>query len=168
MEIWKDIEGYEGLYEVSNLGKVRSYHTGKVKELKQVKDKGGYLLVNLHKDGKIKRYLVHRLVAKAFLGDWSMWFPQINHKNEIKTDNSVENLEWCDGKYNINYGTRADKFVQTRIKKGTFNKDMCGRFDTSDRNEYMKEYLKEYYQANKERLKEYQREYYKTHKMKVS
>lgn len=109
-EIWKKIEGYEN-YEVSNEGRVRSlnYHrSGEMKVLRLEKTKNGYLQVSLYKDEKPKRFKVHRLVATAFLTN-SDNLPYINHKNEDKTDNRVENLEWCTIKYNNSYGTRIQK-----------------------------------------------------------
>lgn len=111
MEIWKDIEGYPN-YQVSNMGRVKSLeridnnnHLVKEKILKGIKERKGYFLVSLWKDGEGKSFSVHRLVAQAFLDNPNN-LPQVNHKNEIKDDNRVENLEYCDSKYNANYGTR--------------------------------------------------------------
>ena len=112
-EIWKDIDGYEGLYEVSNLGKVKSLgneFSRKEKILKQGKMKNGYLYVILWKEGKYKTCLVHRLVAQAFLENPNN-YSCVNHKDENKENNCVENLEWCDAKYNINYGTCIQRRV---------------------------------------------------------
>lgn len=102
IEIFKDIEGYEGLYQISNLGYVKSLRFGKEKILKPVKDGKKYLCVVLYKQGKHKMCKVHRLVAQAFIPN-SKNLPQINHKDEDKTNNSVINLEWCDCQYNIDY-----------------------------------------------------------------
>ena len=102
--IWKDINGYEGRYQVSNLGEVRSLdynHTKSIKLLKIGVTKYGYCTVAICG----KRVKVHRLVAQAFIPN-PCNLPQVNHKNENKTDNRVSNLEWCDAKYNCNYGTR--------------------------------------------------------------
>lgn len=104
-EIWKDILGYEGLYQVSNFGRVKSLKFGKERILKLTKDKDGYLIVNLYKAGRIKTVKVHRLVAEAFLPNPDN-LPLINHKDEDKSNNIVSNLEWYDVKYNTNYGTR--------------------------------------------------------------
>lgn len=104
-EIWKDVVGYEKLYEVSNLGNVRSLHWyggEKVVELKKIKHPMGYLAVSLSRKGKCKRYLIHRLVADAFIPrEPNKEF--VNHKDENKTNNQVQNLEWCNKSYNQLY-----------------------------------------------------------------
>ena len=110
-EVWKPIPGYVGFYEVSNFGRVKSLNykrTGTTKILKPKKDKYGYLIIHLSKNGLKKYYLVHRLVAMTFIPNPDN-LPQINHRNEIKTDNSVWNLEWCDTKYNCNYWSYKEK-----------------------------------------------------------
>ena len=122
-EIWKCIGGYEGLYEVSNTGKVRSiYRKIKIKngyrilvgkELKQVVV-NNYMNVTLCKNGKGKNNFVHRLVAKEFIENENC-FPQVNHKDENKHNNNVSNLEWCTEKYNSNYGNRNYK-ISTNVK----------------------------------------------------
>ena len=109
-EIWKPITGYEGLYSVSNLGRVKSLSykcTGVEKILKPGKY-GGYLRVGLCKNGKCKFFLVHRLVAIAFIPN-PMGLPEVNHLNEDKTLNVVSNLEWASRSYNINFGSRNEK-----------------------------------------------------------
>ena len=108
MEIWKDILGYEGLYQVSNYGRVRSLKYGKEKILKQQINTDGYLHIDLYKNKKRKNYNVHRLVTIAFLENPNN-YPQVNHKDENKQNNHIDNLEWCDYKYNCNYGTRKNK-----------------------------------------------------------
>ena len=110
-EIWKDIEGWEGYYQVSNMGNVKSLNyrrTGKEGILKPKKDKDGYLVVCFNNDNKIKYYLVHQLVAQAFI-DNPENYNEVNHKDENKQNNCVDNLEWCNRAYNINYGTRNQK-----------------------------------------------------------
>lgn len=128
-EIWKDIvyDGvtYEG-YQVSNLGRVKSLNyrnTNKEGVLRTTKSKLGYLRVHLSKDGKGKMFSVHRLVAEAFITN-PLYLPQVNHKDENKENNYAGtpendyidgNLEWCDSKYNINYGNRNNK-VSEKLK----------------------------------------------------
>ena len=120
---WRDIEGYEGLYQVNQIGQVRSLNyrmTGKTKRLKLGTDKGGYKVVRLCKNGKYKTFTVHRLVAQAFIPNPNN-LPFINHMNEIKSDNRVENLEWCDITYNNNYGTRNERIANAMIGKNKGN-----------------------------------------------
>ena len=114
-EIWKDIEGYEGLYQVSNTGQVKSLNykgRGVVKLLKQAINYNGYKRVSLYKDGKQKHYFVHRLVAMTFIPNPDD-LPIINHKDENKTNNNVNNLEWCTHKYNNNYGTVKERLSES-------------------------------------------------------
>lgn len=97
MEMWKEIDGYEGRYEVSNYGNVRSLNfrqTGMVKNLKPQPDKKGYLTVGLCKDGGMKWGKIHRLVASAFIPNPDNK-PQVNHKDGNKANNCVNNLEWA-------------------------------------------------------------------------
>ena len=118
-EIWKDIKGFEGRYMVSNMGRVKSLNyrrTGKEKILKGRNSGYGYLQVQLCKDGKVKKYLVHRLVATAFLEN-PQNLPVINHKNEIKSDNRVSNLEFCSYSYNNTYNGRAKKVGKKTAEK---------------------------------------------------
>lgn len=110
----KDIKNFEGHYAVTSCGKVWSYKSKKF--LKPRKDSSGYYQVSLWKDGKGKNYLLHRLVAEAYLPN-PEGLPQINHKNENKADNCLNNLEWCTCKYNINYGTRNKRASQTKREK---------------------------------------------------
>lgn len=98
-EIWASIKGFEGLYEISNYGNVRSLKYGKIKYLKPAKNNKGYYQVQLWKNGILKNFKIHRLVANAFIENPNN-YPQINHKDENKTNNKVENLEWCDNRYN--------------------------------------------------------------------
>ena len=116
MEEWKDVVGYEGLYEVSNLGNVRNKQTKKV--LKPELNSWGYYQLNLHNNGIMKSKTVHRLVAQAWIPQVDKEKDQINHKNEIKTDNRVENLEWCTVYYNNTYGTHNDRVYAVLVKKG--------------------------------------------------
>lgn len=103
-EIYKDIQGYEGLYQISNLGNVKSLnyrHTGKEKILSCGNNNKGYFVVNLCKNGKLEQFLVHRLVANAFIQNPENK-PCVDHINTIRTDNRVSNLRWCTQKENCN------------------------------------------------------------------
>lgn len=108
-EIWKKIEGYEN-YEVSSEGRVRSLGNDKTRKTKILKTEmvGGYLKVFLYQNGKQKMFLVHRLVATAFVPN-IFSLNEVNHINEVKIDNRAENLMWVDHKENINYGSRTQK-----------------------------------------------------------
>ena len=114
-EIWKEVEGYNGRYEISNLGRVRSYaqdrKSGKIKTGNQTAK--GYRSILLY-DGKgnSKWFPVHRLVAAAFLDNPDN-LPQVNHKDENKLNNCSENLEWCTNEYNVRYGTRNERVAES-------------------------------------------------------
>lgn len=128
-EIYKDVVGYEGKYQVSNLGNVKSLNyrqTGKEKVMKQTLIDNGYLQVDLYNNGKHKKYGVHRLVADAFLDNPNN-YPQVNHKDENKQNNNVDNLEWATAQYNINYGTHGERAGKTRSKP-VIQYDLQGNF----------------------------------------
>ena len=130
-EIWKDVVGYEGLYQVSNLGRVRSvdrivngrwgnnFVKGLILKPYTVK---GYKQVHLSKNNKKTHYKIHRLVAETFIPN-PYKLPQVNHKDEDKTNNCVENLEFCTQSYNNNYGTRLKRISEKNkiSMKGKFN-----------------------------------------------
>lgn len=118
IELWKPISGFED-YFISNLGRVMSTKRNKSHIMKPYKDRDGYLQLCLLKDNKQKRFFVHRLVAEAFLPNPHN-LPCVNHKSEIKTQNNVENLEWCSVKYNQNYGTRNKRLSETK-RNNTYN-----------------------------------------------
>lgn len=119
MEIFKDVTDYEGLYQISNYGNVKSLGNDKSRKEKILKpqaDGGGYLQVILCKDGKMKHHKVHRLVANAFIDNPDN-LPQVNHRDECKTNNTVDNLEWCTNEYNTNYGTRNQRMAETQTNR---------------------------------------------------
>ena len=113
-EIWLPVVGFEGLYEVSNKGRVRSLFKGKNRILSMFA--GTYYNVNLNKRGVHSRSDVHRLVAKAFIPNPDN-LPEVNHKNEDKLDNRVENLEWVTHKYNIAYSHNIEKSHDKQKKR---------------------------------------------------
>ena len=112
-EIWKDIKGYEKHYQVSSFGRVKNLKNKTVKTniLKGSKNQKGYLQVILCMKQKRKVFSIHRLVAQAFIPNPNN-LPQVNHKNENKTDNNIQNLEWCTANYNNNYGQRNKKIKE--------------------------------------------------------
>ena len=138
-EYWKPVVGYEGLYEVSNWGRVKSIKrivksprgTRTVKEriLNPRKDRRGYLYVILSKYNIKKTLTVHRLVALHFIDNPNN-YPYVNHKDEQKDNNVVSNLEWCDAKYNSNYGTRnkkiSEKMTNGKLSKPVLQYDLEG------------------------------------------
>ena len=126
MDNWKPIKGYEGLYEVSDTGKVRSVsrmvpdpfrpgHKRKFvgRELRVKSYTGDYRYVTLSKDNRVKCCRLHRLVAAAFIPNPNN-LPQVNHKDEDKGNNSATNLEWCTSEYNHKYGTRMERIIERR------------------------------------------------------
>ena len=104
-----------GLYQISNFGNVKSLNL-KGGSLLKPELISGYLRIGLYKNNNYKHYLIHRLVAETFIPNPDN-LPQVNHKDENKTNNNVENLEWCDRKYNMNYGTRNEKHFSKLRKK---------------------------------------------------
>lgn len=124
-EEWRPIKGYEGLYEVSNFGRVKSLQRNskgknnsirilKEKIIKPSKNKEGYLVVCLCNNGKLKIKRVHRLVAETFIPN-PYGYKEVNHKGENPSKNYVWQLEWCDSKYNSNYGTRNIRIGRNNI-----------------------------------------------------
>ena len=130
-EIWKDIEGYEGSYQVSDYGNVRGLDRYvdclngqrrfiRGRTIKVSKDsRNFYMLTRLCFNGDTETRLAHRLVAEAFIPNPNN-YPQVNHKDEDKANNNVGNLEWCTHKYNLNYGTCIERIVIS-------NRDNCKR-----------------------------------------
>lgn len=129
MEIWKDIKGYEGHYQVSNLGNVRSLFFGgidnhksyRVKNLKLIRNSCGYHVVTLFNNGNGVQVLVHRLVADAFIPN-EQCLPVVDHINTITTDNRVENLRWVTVKGNVNNPISAKRRYEAvcKVTKGKF------------------------------------------------
>lgn len=121
VEEWRDIKGYEGCYQVSNLGRVRSLLVRGLNGgiLVPIKDVAGYSCVNLSQ----KTYKIHRLVAISFIPNPNN-YPCVNHKDENKNNNNIDNLEWCTYRYNNNYGTR-----NTRISQNTRRKRKIIQYD---------------------------------------
>ena len=122
MEIWKDIKGFEGVYQVSNTGKVRRLIfknnrvvKDKVREKKPTDNGNGYLIVSLQNCNKRKNYYVHRLVAEAFC-DKSINCSVVNHKDYNKYNNAAENLEWCTQKQNVIYSSERMKHEKKKCK----------------------------------------------------
>ena len=128
-EEWKDIiveengvmYDYTNLYKISNTGKIKSYCKNKNGTLLKIQtQKNGYQIINLYKNNEMKRFYIHRLVAKIFIPNPEN-LPEVNHKDEDKTNNSIDNLEWCDRKYNMNYGARGEKASKKlKGRAGTF------------------------------------------------
>lgn len=126
VEEWRPVKGFEGLYEVSNLGRVRSmdrwymhmgrgyvkhleFHKGRI--MKQQENKG-YPIVKIYKEGKCTTRQVHRLVAETFIPNPNN-MPIVNHKDENPKNNNVNNLEWCTQGYNVHYGGGLDRLVKS-------------------------------------------------------
>lgn len=122
-EIWTPLKNFEGFYEISTYGRIKTVeriiytnNNGYIKQnsfiKKQQKHYRGYLTVSLKKNGKIYKKYVHRLVAETFIPNPNN-LPQINHKDENKKNNCVDNLEWCDNIYNMNYGSRLKQLSES-------------------------------------------------------
>lgn len=130
IEKWEPIQGYESLYEVSNLGnvkslsKVRGCCNGGEKILKQQYAKSGYMIVGLCKNGKMKSFNVHKLVAKAFIPNFNNK-PQINHIDGNKCNNKVDNLEWCTVSENVKHA------YDNNLKKGAWVGQKDGKHPNS-------------------------------------
>ena len=190
MEEWRNIDGFEN-YEVSSEGRVRSLDHEveqlgkggvvasriiKGRMLKSEEDKGGYLRVNLYKKGKQYHKTIHRLVAKAFLHNENS-LPEVNHKDENKTNNFVfinedgtidyekSNLEWCTAKYNSNYGTRNQRAAKAKSKQvGQYTLDgtlvkVWESTNEADRNGFSKGHVAECCRGEHQYYKNYKWQY---------
>lgn len=127
MENWKAIAGYEGYYEVSDFGNIRSLtrkvntkggsmRTSQGRNIIQRRTRNGYMKVHLSKEGKSRVHSVHRLVAIAFVPNID-GLQQVNHKDENKTNNRADNLEWVTQSYNCKYGHRNDTMIEQRRRE---------------------------------------------------
>lgn len=129
LEKWVDIVGYEGLYSVSNLGRIARHLNGDTRILRPCTNSTGYSIVNLCQNGFTKSFRVHRLVAKHFIPN-PYGLPEINHKDEDKSNNCATNLEWCTKSYNATYGTRIFR-ICAKISKPILQYSKTGEFISS-------------------------------------
>ena len=134
IEEWRPVVGYEGLYEVSSYGRVRSldryveYSNGRIhlykgKVLSLLKGKYGYIQVSVYYKRKMYKKYVHRLVAQAFIPNPDN-LPMVNHKDEDKSNCMVDNLEWCDAKYNSTYGTARERMYEAKHRKTILKREL--------------------------------------------
>lgn len=160
-EVWKDIKGYEGLYQVSNLGNVKSIPRPRTKGgiLKQRKSNSGYSQVRFTKEHKGYMLYVHRLVAQAFITNPNN-LPQVNHKDGNKQNNRADNLEWITSQDNVLHRFRVLK--QEPVRK--YKEEKINHSTKEGRNQY----ARLYYQKNKEKLLEYGRQWRKNKKIRTS
>lgn len=127
-EIWKDLKGYEGLYQVSNLGRIKSLYFSKEKIMKPIlTGTCKYYTIGLAKNKKRKTHLIHRLVAETFLENPNN-LPEVNHKDENKLNNRIDNLEWCNHEYNMHYGNCLKKVSEKQHRKKINQYDLNGKF----------------------------------------
>lgn len=154
-EVWKPVPDYEGLYEVSSEGRVWSVRRQKIIATTTNKNTG-YVYVTLWRNWNSKHCLLHRLVLSAFEPNENQDKQDVNHKNEVKTDNRLENLEWCDRSYNIRYGTGLKRMVEatrkTNVENGRWKEENFGL----TRQEYNKKYREEHREYFRNKRKEYQ------------
>lgn len=139
-EIWKDVVGYEGIYEVSNKGRIKSKHYGKKVFLKTQKTYDGYITTKLSIGGNSKRCSLHRLVAIAFLGNPENK-PQVNHKDGNKLNNYMDNLEWVTAQENVIHAWKTglkgntvyffEKEIVEDYKKGMISTELTKKYKTS-------------------------------------
>lgn len=121
MEFWKDIPGFENLYQISSYGRVKSFHKSAKHRcadeyiLKPCLSNNGYYQVTLYVETRKKKFSIHRLVADAFIPNPDH-LPQVNHKDENRLNNNIENLEWCTPAYNNSYGTAIHRAIDTKSK----------------------------------------------------
>jgi len=119
-EIWKDIKGYEGIYKISNFGRVKSFKCNKERILKTTKNKAGYIKIGIGDTNNRKTFYIHRLIAELFIPN-PLNKPEINHINGNKSDYRIENLEWINHRENIQHAIsilhkNIGKYDRTNIK----------------------------------------------------
>lgn len=172
IELWKWIAGYEGLYMVSTHGRVKSMdryiqhpHSGRTfmkgRILSQTTNNKGYKQIRLHKDGKFKGYLVHRLVAQAFIPNPNN-YPIINHKDENPNNNHYTNLEYCTYKYNNNYGTKREKLSKA-AKGRTLNEETKRKMSEAKKGENAYWYGKHLTEEHRRKISEANKGKYNMH-----
>lgn len=178
-EIWKPVVGYEGLYEVSNTGRVRSldrYVKSKSNSYRLIKGKVlsgfitryGYVRCFIRVNGVGRGYFVHRLVAEAFIPN-PYNLPQVNHRDENPSNDNVDNLEWCNAKYNMNYGTRQERYRNTMLERGHWSglsEEEYMRKYKEENKERMMKYFQDYREKHKEKIRKYDHQYYQENKEK--
>lgn len=182
-EIWKPVNGFEGYYEVSNLGRVRrldryDYGCGyprlyKGGILKLLCGSSGYYHIMLCKDGKRITKNIHRIVADAFIPNPDN-LPQVNHKDEDKSNNRVDNLEWCSPRYNCSYGTKNRRCNNTKIERNLVDPETVGQTPEESKELYNEKHKEEIrqkehnrYLTNKDKIKERSKKYYYEHREKI-
>ena len=129
--IWKDVKGYEGLYQISDNGQLKHLcgrYVKKERILQPCKNTCGYLHTNLTKNGKQKDVRIHRLVAEAFVPNPD-GLREINHIDDDKTNNNASNLEWCSRLYNLTYGERGKKFKRRKVYQYSLSGEFLSEHD---------------------------------------
>ena len=131
-EIWKDVVGYEGLYQVSNLGNVKSFCKSKIHIKKCTLNDKGYLVITLSKNKKHKTFRVHKLVAETFLLNQNNYL-EINHKDGNKLNNCVDNLEWCNRSYNVTHAwkNKLNKGASKKVLQYDLRNNLIAEFISS-------------------------------------
>ena len=133
MEIWKYIKGFDNLYQISNYGRIKSFHNNDVNIINGYITKYGYKVITLRNKNKLSIKFIHRLVAEYFIDNLNPTiYTSVNHKDENKLNNKFDNLEWCTPKYNCNYGTRNDK-ISTPVYQFTKDNIFIRKWDSANK-----------------------------------